>query len=1066
MNLSVLTERLITACSEQDQNCLHDLAQELGYTEPTQTATNLQLIFEATRDGSLLARLAMQALNCADPVFGLNNLERLLDTHDATFYTTILSDPVRSQQLLTILGASQFLTGILCRDPGFFQKLFIDKGIDHSKNEASMREELTTLISDSATFEELQEKLRHYKAQEMLRIGSRDLCELAKLIEVTDELSSLAGAALQRAYEICNRLMQDEFGRPMVSPDGDEPQEASFTILGMGKLGGRELNFSSDIDLMYFYLSEKGETTGIESARGDQINKIPVHTYFVKLADMINKAIGQATEHGFVFRVDLDLRPEGRSGEIAQPMNNALHYYESYGQSWERSALIKARPVAGNLDLGETLLKELEPFIFRRNLDFAMLEDIKGMKQKIDSSLSRIRDGEDNLKLGFGGIREIEFFISALQLIHAGKKSSLRLRSSLSALDQLTLEGLIEEKAATTLKNAYIFLRNVEHRIQVFQEQQTHNLPTRPEAMLALARRSGFSDLATFKSALKQQREAVSAIYRELFYAGDNELKSEVRPEIELLFDPQTEPDEIKELLEGWGFGNPDAAYESLQVLKGATPNRQLTRQARRHMERIAPLLIQEVIDSPEPEMTLSNVERLLSALRARGTYFALLAENHKTMKLLVKLFGTSQFLTRIFIQHPEILDALVSGAYATPFKSLQEMQHDLDTLMLEANDYEQKLEILRKFRNEEFLRIALNDLFGNTPQGEKTFQLSCLADCCLMAAVEIAKKELILRYGRPYCTSDEQEPQLAEFVIVGMGKLGGMELNYHSDLDIIFVYQGDGETKPVEGTDPERFRPQSNPQYFSRLAQRIISVLTLVTKDGYVYQIDTRLRPSGNQGPLVTSLLAFNTYHNSSAQPWERQALIKGRVVQTDSQLSAQMRSALEHQAYEAPLPENFGHEVARLRTRMEKEIGRERDDRFNIKTGRGGMVDVEFIAQYLQLLHGASNPELHVTNTVKALKNLNHAAILTNEEAQTLKDGYKFLRKLENMLRLIHDHSIHELPNDTKYLNKLARHLGYDDASQPEQALLTAYRTHTEGIREIFTRILPTESGENSRD
>jgi glutamate-ammonia-ligase adenylyltransferase len=283
-----------------------------------------------------------------------------------------------------------------------------------------------------------------------------------------------------------------------------------------------------------------------------------------------------------------------------------------------------------------------------------------------------------------------------------------------------------------------------------------------------------------------------------------------------------------------------------------------------------------------------------LSALRARGTYFALLAENHKTMKLLVKLFGTSQFLTRIFIQHPEILDAMVSGSYATPYKTLQDMQSDLSTLLTEASDYEQKLEVLRKFRNEEFLRIALNDIFGNTPQGEKTYQLSCLADSCLMAAIDIAREELVPRYGLPYCSEDGQAAKPAEFVIVGMGKLGGMELNYHSDLDIIFVYQGNGKTQPADGTDLERFNAQSNPQYFSRLAQRIISILTLVTQDGYVYQIDTRLRPSGNQGPLVTSLSAFNDYHESSAQLWERQALVKARVVQTDSQLSIAMNKAM----------------------------------------------------------------------------------------------------------------------------------------------------------------------------
>ncbi len=349
-----------------------------------------------------------------------------------------------------------------------------------------------------------------------------------------------------------------------------------------------------------------------------------MHNYFIKLADMISKAIGQVTADGFVFRVDLRLRPEGNSGEMAQPAESAILYYESWGQSWERSALIKARPVAGSKKLGNYILSELEPFIFRRHLDYAMIEDIKGMKQKIDHSLARAEEGEINLKLGRGGIREIEFFIQALQLIYAGKKSALRLKGSLPALKALHEEGLVKDEELPVLSDAYIFLRTVEHRIQVFQEQQTHNLPSREEELRALARRSGFDDIESFMTELNRHRDAVSAIFRELFYTSDEEIQEEVRPEITAVFDANVEPDRVKDLLEQWGFENPDSSYDSVVFLRDGSPHSHLTQRARRQMERIAPLILQEVIASPEPDRSLLNMEHFLSALRARGTYYAL----------------------------------------------------------------------------------------------------------------------------------------------------------------------------------------------------------------------------------------------------------------------------------------------------------------------------------------------------------------------------------------------------------------------------------------------------------
>ncbi|HBT83823.1 MAG: glutamine-synthetase adenylyltransferase [Desulfuromonadales bacterium GWD2_61_12] len=1062
MDPTLLARQLRPALTAADAPALQLLAGQLGLVDRRKAAANLLQLHRVGIPAEELSTILPTILATPDPDAALNHLERLTDSVALPALTPVLVDAVRSRQLLTILGSSPFLTGILCRDATFFATLFTAGEIAGSKGEGAMIAELRARISLDATFVELQKGLRRYKCAEILRIGSRDLCRLADLVEVTAELSALAAAALQRAYEVCDTLLRNEYGRPLLDAEaGKEPLEPEFTIFGMGKFGGRELNFSSDIDLIYFYTSEKGMTSGgPPQALGAPGKSLHLHQYFCKLADLISKALGEPTDDGFVFRVDLRLRPEGNSGELANSLRSAEVYYESWGQSWERAALLKARPVAGSIALGERLLKNLEPFIYRRFLDYAMIEDIKLMKQKIDRSLTREREGELNLKLGRGGIREIEFFIQAHQLIYAGKNPTLRQRNSLRALAALVAAGLVRENAAATLREAYIFLRSVEHRIQIERERQTHNLPVKGEELRALARRAGFAGSGDFEKALEIHRQGVAAIFHDLFYSPEEEMRSEVRPEVQFMFDPGNDPDLVKDMLAERGFKNADGAYESLLTLRDGPPNSHLTERAHRRLEQLAPLLLQEVIDSPEPEMALHNLERFLGALRARSTFYALLAENRQIIKVLVSLFGTSQFLSRIFIQQPEVLDSLVSRSYAVISKSREEMANDVTALLGRFDHYEDQLDQLRRFRKEEFLRLAMGDIHGNTPQGEGVRQLSTLADVCLEQALALARAELLPRYGLPWCGADGEEGHEAAFAIVGMGKLGGMELNYHSDLDIIFIYEGEGETRPAPGGDPDRFRGQTNQEYFARLAQRIISVLTLITREGSVYQIDTRLRPSGNQGPLVTSFTAYQRYHEGSAQPWERQALIKARVVVGPAEFAARIDGVNRGIVYERPIPENLRQEIYRLRGRMESEIAREGAEHFNIKTGRGGMVDVEFIAQYLQLLHGGARPELRLANTLKALQALHDAGILSAADFTDLNNGYKFLRRLENKLRLIHDQSVSELSGDRVYLEKLARRLGYPERPRrPDQVFLEDYRGVTEKIRAVFERLLGEE-------
>ena len=1049
---------------DQKESFEHALA-ELGFNEPSKTVTNLTLLVESLNDPALVVELASVALDCSDPDMALNNLERCSDVVEPAQFLSCITDPNHCRQLMLMLGASSFLTGILCRNSNYLYELFGKGEVDRCKNTEIMHDELQNHVPDDADFEQLQTCLRHYKYREVLRISARDLSEVADLVEVTAELSSLAAATLQVACRHCEQLMQAQYGVPLVDVEDDNqpdspPEQATFTVLGMGKFGGWELNFSSDIDLIYFYSSSHGTTTGVADATGAVKNKIELHSYFVKLGERLTRAIGQITTDGFVFRVDLDLRPEGRSGEMACSLDAAEGYYESWGQNWERSAMMKARPVAGSLELGEQLLKALQPFIYRRYLDYGMVDDLKQMKKKIDSHQAQQKECENNLKLGKGGIREIEFFTQALQLVYAGKNPLVRERSTLRALCLLRDEGHVPAEDAQTLRQAYIFLRTVEHRIQVVQERQTHNLPTNDGELLNLARRCGFKDYTTFKQVLEEHRDQVTRIYRGLFYVSEDESVDEIKPVIRFLLDEESDSDLVKDVLEEHGFRQPDTAYETLLRFREGKFGSHMTRRVRRYYERVLPLIIQAIIDAPEPDMAFNNFEDFLLRARGHGTLYALLAENVGIIQLLISLFSTSTFLSRIFIQRPEILDSLVSSCHVVGAKSLEVLRDELATQMADTLDYEDRLDTLRRFRNEEFLRIALNDLRGEELQGRSLMQLSNLALVCLGSAVEMARTELIIRFGLPFCQSASGSWSEAEFAVLGMGKLGGMEINYHSDLDIIFMYSGQGKTKAVTGTDADRFKQLSNQAYFAKLAQRIISVLTLATREGRVYEIDTRLRPSGNQGPLVTSLTAYENYHQSSAQLWERQALTKAKVVVGSPEITERINRINERITWEKELPAELQSEVCRLRQRMEKEIAREGASQFNIKTGRGGMVDVEFLVQYFQLLHGGSVKEVRVCNTLGALQALMAQHLLPSAEVALLSDGYKFLRRLENTLRLVHDQSFNQIDTDKASLRKLSRRLGYQgETALPEDQFMDDYKRITEQIRTVFNSHLCPE-------
>jgi len=1037
---------MTTADPLERSNELALFLQRHGYQYGARSADNL-LLLENILPLHFLHRVVVCSLLTPSPDMALNTFERLCGVIPPEALHGIFAHKKRLSQLVFVCGSSPFLVNLMFKTPDIAKTVFLENRIELSRSADDMLRVLRCELGDESDFVRLMKILRAFKRSEIVRIAARDLNGLAPLEDVTAELSSLASSSLQAAYEVCRRILIREHGAPLLQGEG--AREAEMTVIGMGKLGGNELNFSSDIDIIFFYESDAGETSGIDTGGGNCKGVISLHSFFNKLAEMTCKALSQITEDGFVFRVDVGLRPEGKSGDMAVSLRSAEVYYESWGQSWERTAMLKGRPVAGSLELGEKLLKTLHPFVYRKYLDYNLIEDMKQMKQKIDASLTRSRETEINLKLGRGGIREIEFFIQALQLVYAGKNPKLRERTSLKALVTLKEAKLITDDDYLVLSEAYRFLRTTEHRIQVVQERQTHNLPVKDEEMLALSRRCGFlrsNGVERFQETLENHRRAVSAMYGALFLSRDEKLQQDIQPEILLFLDHKADEDLVKDMLAERKFEDVERAYSNLVSLRNGPQKVNITERIRRLLEKMAPLLLQEVFDSPDPDMALSNLERFLMAIGSRSSYYALLAENRETAKLLVSLFGMSEFLSKILINHPELLDSLVSRSYVSTLKTKEQMKSDLHNLLEQSDYFEDQLDWLRRYRNEEFLRIGLNDIHGKLGQTEITTQLSLVGEVCLETAYAMSIKELG-RFGIPRYQEDGEEKQ-ANLAIIAMGKLGGGDLNYHSDLDIIFVYDHQGYT------DGEK--QISNHEYFAKLAQKIISVLTMQTREGYAYKIDTRLRPSGNAGPLVTSLESFLEYHRKEAQIWERQAMTKARIVLGGERLSLQLKDIIRHTVYGASIDEEGRREIRRLRMRMETELAKETSGSYNIKTGRGGMVDVEFAVQYLQLKYGHDNPEIRAVNTITALKFIRSSALLPVDDVEIFLNGYKFLRKLENRLRIIHDYSVNDLSGPKNYINKLARRLGYDPKlKNPGAVLISDYEETTGKIRACFDNI-----------
>jgi len=961
-----------------------------------------------------------------DPALAVASLGRLRDAVPEAVEATA-ADETRGAALVALLGASNMMVRWLVAEPTRWPTVL---GTEDARTPIAVLEARPEPPVDASP-EDLARLLRAFKRRRVLLIAARDLLGRSTLLETMAELSRLAEDALEVAVAAVRSRL--------VAAHGDARREdgapLGFSVLGMGKLGGGELNFSSDIDLVYVYADG-----GSESAGGPR-GTLSAREFMSRLAEGVTRALHQATDDGFVFRVDLRLRPEGTNGPIVNSLANALLYYESWGQTWERAAYLKARTVAGDRALGETLLRELEPFIYRRYLDYATLEDLKQMKAKVERALAAGPDKGTNVKLGRGGIREVEFVVQSLQLIHAGKDERIRERNSLAALARLVETRYLAAEESTRLAEAYRFLRDVEHKIQLVDERQTQVIPV-GEGEVQLARRLGYRDvdpaaaLARFQADRHRHMDEVAASFAALFYgsrvtmaeAGDGRYAS-------LLAGIDENPAKAEAELATLGFLDPSSARDHLVLLRDGAPSSPATPRRRQLLLAVAPALLGEVTRAPDPDLALRHLAGFIAAIGARSSFLSLLAENPATLRVLVRLFGSSQFLSQILIRHPEMLDSLVRADLVRLEVPKAALVAELTSLIRGTESYEGRLDALRRFRHEQFLRIGINDLDNLLPFHVASSQLSDLADVCLDAAWRVAEEETCRRYGI--------EVVPGRFAVVGLGKLGARELTYNSDLDLIFVYVASvAEAGPV-----------SVHEFFTKVAQILMTTLQVQTREGRMYSIDTRLRPSGSQGPLVSSLESFARYHAESAQLWERQAMIKARGVAGEAALLREVEAIIERFVYARSLRDDEVAEIHRLRMRLERELAGDERDEFNIKTGRGGLLDIEFMVQMKQLRHGTDVPSVRRRATRHALMALAAAGVVEPDQATILEQSYAFLRALTNRLRIERDQPVESLEREGERLPALARRLGYAGSNEAvARELLADYGRHRERVRGLY--------------
>ena len=857
---------------------------------------------------------------------------------------------------------------------------------------------------------EILSALRRWRRREIVRIAWRDLAGWADLAETLSDLSAFADAAIDVAVQYARSALVARYGEPRSADGVSQP----LVVLGMGKLGGGELNFSSDVDLVFLF-PEHGETDG---ARG-----IANEEFFTRLGQGVIRLLEAPTHEGSVLRVDMRLRPFGDSGPLVASFASFEDYLPRHGRDWERYAYVKARAVTGRDAYAELYASAVRPFVYRRYLDYGVFESLREMKVLIEREVER-RELVDHVKLGPGGIREIEFVVQAFQLIRGGRDRRLQTTSLLRALELLGAGKLLPADAVADLRAAYVFLRRLENRLQMLGDAQVHRLPADALARERIAVAMGANDWQALLVELNRHRDRVSRQFRLVVFGGVGPAGDTVKIDLGRFWDTQAETEVLAESLARAGFVDSAEATRLLLALRSSPLVRKLDEPGRKRLQGLLPPLLADVAqlgardsgDAPGVDSTrailalsvtsaeaqLQVLRRLLSIIEAigqRSAYFALLQENATARGRLVEICGHGDFLTRQIAAHPLLLDELIDERLLAELPDRANLEAEVRSRLeqLHDEDPERQVETLRQFQRAAIFRVAVADLTGRLPVMRVSDRLTEIAEIIVDHAVELGWRQIGAQFGLPQC-GEGSERRPVSICVVGYGKLGGMELGYSSDLDLVFLHDSRGERQETNGP-----RPIDNQIFFVRLAQRIMHLLTMHSAAGRLYEVDVRLRPSGKGGLLVTSIDAFAEYQRGEAWTWEHQALLHARAVGGAARLRADFESIRLEILANHVRRDTLQAEVRTMRERMRKELSKGNAERFDIKQDAGGVADIEFLAQYWALRWAKDYPPVALfSDTIRQLESVASADLVPQATVDLLTGAYRIYRSRTHHLSL----------------------------------------------------------------
>ncbi|MGH8104869.1 MAG: bifunctional [glutamate--ammonia ligase]-adenylyl-L-tyrosine phosphorylase/[glutamate--ammonia-ligase] adenylyltransferase [Arenimonas sp.] len=890
------------------------------------------------------------------------HLDRLVAAGSGTSSKTDIE-----KKYASLAVVSDFAIDTLCQQPEHWKQLDAP--------------EIPALELSSDDDSQWPQQLRRWRRMQSSRVIWRDLHEVDNVEDSLFTISEMADIALSESVRAISALFVTRYGQ--VKNNQGEAQ--SFVVFGLGKLGGGELNFSSDVDLVYAY-PQQGESDGDRSLDSD--------TYFMRLGQRLAQLLGDISSDGFSHRVDLRLRPYGNSGRLALSFSAMEHYFQTEGRDWERYAWVKARPVAGDIEAGERCLELLRPFVYRRYLDYTALDGLREMKAMIAAEVEK-RELADHLKLGPGGIREIEFLVQALQLIHGGREPALRQRSLLKAMQALVLAGHLPEATAGKLKDAYLFLRRVENRVQMLRDEQTHSLPQDAFTRYRIARGLNYANVDELEADLQAHRDFVSEEFSRLLASKRHKAKTSAYSDYWRGLPGQSTASQLSDL----GFNNSEDLHQALLDFCKHSTVQSFNEKTRARLDHVLPLILEAAAKSVAPEAAMTRSLGLLHAIAKRTSYLALLEEKPVALQRLVDVVARSAWLSERLVEHPLLLDELLDHRVAQAFPDHRQLQ-TLAKHALSIDDTEQALLALNEMRQSLSFRIAQATLFQQQAASESAEQLAELAQVILQSVLELAKSEIQFAHG---------VIEGAGFAIIGYGSVGAKELGFASDLDLVFLHNA--PTSAVSNGN----RPLDAQRYFARLAQKIISLMQTITPAGRLYEVDMRLRPDGAKGLLVSSLDSFGEYQRERAWTWEHQALVRSRSLAGDQQVcddfeKIRVRSLQAHRDLV-----QINADVVAMRQRMRNELDRSTGIRFDLKQGLGGLVDMEFFLQARVLAMANTRGDvLNAQRSPEILKVLESIGDIEKTDGELLRSHYETLIAHSMICSLDQRPRIIDMPED----------------------------------------------------